>query len=333
MLKPVCASNPARISRLALPLLVVVQLLLPVRLGAAAPDPCPEPNSTIDRACFLGPGGPASGYLEAADDVDTYVLELPAASALEATLSAPTDDYAIRLLGPEGAARAVAQGSGTTKQLRQDGLSAGKYYLSVFSPGGVVSAADPYVLTLSFAPSAVLTIPTGATGGPRADYVQPPASQYAVQLADLGPGFHEVARRDEEAGRFYRVAYLADNATLSGDPFGEFNFTFAPNRVTLIQSSIFVANYGEDGAVAAEVANARRELARICNVESTQGWGSEQVFSCSNKYGPAFVRAIMLKHRNALAQVITVGWEQHATWDHIAGLMAKVERRIWDVLR
>jgi hypothetical protein len=316
-----------------LPLLVVLQLPLPAGLQAAAPDPCPEPNSTIDRACFLGPGGPASGYLEAADDVDTYVLELPAASALEATLSAPTDDYAIRLLGPEGAVRAVAQGSGTTKQLRQDGLPAGKYYLSVFSPAGGISAADPYVLTLSFAPSAVLSVPTGATGGPRADYVPPPARLYALQLADLGPGFHQVASGEQLDGRAYRVAFLADNATLTGDPFGEYNATLSPDRVTILWHSVFVANYGEDAALATVVANQRSELAKICKVEPTQGWGSEQVYSCSNKFGPVFIRAIVLKHRNVEAELVIAGLEQYATWDHIAGLMAKVERRIWDALK
>jgi hypothetical protein len=242
-----------------LPLIVVLQLLLPVGLQAAAPDPCPEPNSTIDRACFLGPGGPTSGYLEAADDVDTYVLELPAASALEATLSAPTDDDAIRLLGSEGAVRAVAEGSGTTNQLRQDGLPAGKYYLSVFSPGGAISAADPYV--------------------------------------------------------------------------GEYNATLSPDRVTIVWHSVFVANYGEGAALATVVANQRSELAKICKVEPTQGWGSEQVYSCSNKFGPVFIRASVRKHRNVEAELVVAGLEQYATWDHIAGLMAKVEGQIWDALK
>jgi len=321
--------------RLILTMAVMVMLIAPASTPAlAGQDPCPEPNQAFGQACFLGPAGPASGYLDTAEDVDTYALDLPAGAMIVATLSRLPADYSLRLFSQEGATKAEALEPGVgDKVLRADGLSAGKYFLSVLSLRGGFSAESPYIISVTYPPSTVLPTPGGATGAKPTDYVAPPAQLYTLHPADVGQGYHEVGRRELEDGRLAEAVFVADDVNFSGDPFGQARLSISPSRVTLINSLAFVAPYGDNERLAAEVNQLKHDLSSKCKVEDAQGWGSEQVWSCSNYVQPFYVRGIILKHRNALAQIVTLGLEQFTTWDHISKLMARVEQRIHNALK
>src|SRR6266571_328640 len=99
---------------------------LPARAGA---DVCPEPNNTLESACFLGPGAPAPGFIDAPDDVDGYRIQLPAGSMITASLTYLPADYSLRLLLPDGSVKAEAAQPGVAnKTVQADGLAPGTYY-------------------------------------------------------------------------------------------------------------------------------------------------------------------------------------------------------------
>lgn len=325
--------------RLAVVLVVaLVMAALPAgpqtRLARAGPDVCPEPNDTAATACFLGPAGPASGHLDTPADVDLYRVELPPDAMLVATLSSLPADYSLRLLLPDASVKAEAPEPGLQdKVIKADGVPPGAYYLAVFSQRGGADPEQPYVIAVSYPASLVLTVPSGSGGPTEAyGYVPPPARSYVLSPADVGPGFREIGRNEQEGGRFYRVSLLGDGARLEGDPFGKFTVYLSGERVSLVQSLVWIAPYGDNVQLEAWynrlLGDLRQKYGAI--VEPTQGWGSEQVYSYAWPGNGYWVRGIVLRHRNAVAFVETFGLDFLATWDHISSLMRITERRIWD---
>ena len=195
----------------------------------------------------------------------------------------------------------------------------------VIGPANLVTS---YIDTADDVDTDGLDVPPGATGAEPADYAAPPARNYALQAANLGAGYHEVGRQERNDGRSASVVFIADDASLTGDPLGESQVTPSPSRVAYISSDIYIAPYGNNEELTAAIDEQRQELSKVCQVEEAQGWGSEQVWSCSTYLQPFYVRAIMLKHRNAVATITTLGLEQYTTWAHISSLMSTVEQRI-----
>lgn len=159
-------------------------------------------------------------------------------------------------------------------------------------------------------------------------YAPPPASQYTLQLADLGPGYSEVARVDENDGHSLMLAFQAEDARLMGDPFGEHFLINSRSRVSLVWSLVFIADYGQDEEVGQLADALLNEWRTDYNVEPAIGWGSEQVFSFTVAGQGQYLRGILLRHRNVLSAVRTRGFGHLATWDHISGLMRLTEQRI-----
>ena len=316
-----CAST-RRASVAALALSLLLLLGPPTRPAVAGDDSCPEPNHEVATACPLAPGAPVAGFISSPDDVDLYRIEAPSGGELGATLSGLPGQYGLRLLTADGAVQEeVTRPDLADRELRSPGLAPGTYFLAVFSYSGDANADRPYILQVTIVP------PPAAPRG----YAPPPASQYAVQLSDLGAGYAEIGRIDQNDGRVLMLAYLAEDARLLGDPFGEFLLINSSSRVSLIWSRVFVAEYGQDEEMGRVVEQILQEWRRQYNVEPTVGWGSEQVYSFTQASGNQYLRGILLRHRNVLSTVQTWGFGHLATWDHISGLMRLTEQRIMAV--
>ena len=318
-----------RVASVALALTFLLPALAPTTARAGI-DVCPEPNGTLATACFLGPGGPAAGYLDTAEDVDGYKLDLPRDSMIVATLGGLPGDYTLRLHMGDGSIKSQANEVGLAdKVIRADGLPPGTYYLSVVSLRGDFNPDQPYLISVNYPASLVLnpTAPAPPPGGPQGAiaYIPPPAASYALKPSDVGPGFREVVHEEPEGGRSFRTRILAPDARVVGD-----TIYLSNTRVSLVDSLVFVEPYGSNDEVAAIVNDLLGRLAnRGFKVEPTQGWGSEQVYSYAATDRGVWFRGIVLKHRNAVAFVEILGVEGVTTWDNVSSLMRIVEKRIW----
>jgi hypothetical protein len=182
------------------------------------------------------------------------------------------------------------------------------------------SIVQVVMLTLVFAGSGIR--PAFAQAEP---YIPPPAAAYGLNLADIGPEFREVVREEVEGGRAFLSMMLATDARVDGD-----RLLLSNQRVTLVRSMVFIEPYGSNDDVTGFY-NTTLDALRgrfQANVEPAVGWGSEQVYSYAWAERGQYFRGILLKHRNAVALIETIGLERFATWGHISPLMATVERRI-----
>jgi hypothetical protein len=301
-----------------------------VRPALAGADVCPEPNSDFVAACFLGPGGAAPGFIDTPDDVDSYRIELTPDSMVTATLGGLPADYILRLHSPDGSPVGEAAEPGTAdKTVRADGIAAGTYYLVVSSVRGESNPDAPYLISVSYPASLVLTpaAPAGSAPAAAYGYVPAPAKAYGLVPADVGPGFREAAREESEDGRAFGQLLLAR------DVFDCPNITpptaCSNSGAGEIETLIIILPYGSNDELTAaynEVLNVWRS--RGWNVEPTVGWGSEQVYSFAQAAAGVMVRGIALKHRNAIVRLIMTGFDRHATWDNAAGKMRAIEGRI-----
>ena len=307
--------------------------------ASAGADVCPEPNGDLASACFLGPGGPASGFIDSPDDVDGYRIDLPVDSMVVATLRGLPADYGLRLLRSDASVQteAVQPGRGD-KSVRADGLPAGTYYLAVFSISGEANPDQPYLISVAYSASLVLvspavsTAPDGALQGGYG-YVPGPARSYALQLSDLESRFREVAHEESEDGRLYFSAMLARDAAVAAD--GALLLSSTIYSVLIMQ--VVIAPYGSNDDLTAaydEHLDFRRNKEGAI-VEPAIGWPeTEKVHSyawpgrTSNNGVPTMYRGIALKHRNAYAYVEIGGLEQLADWGSVASLARIVESRI-----
>ena len=316
------SASTRRLGVAVLALSFLLPLGPPVGPALAVDDACPEPNHEAAAACALAPGAPVAGFISDPDDVDLYRVEAPSGGDLSATLSGLPGQYGLRLLTADGAVKAeVAPPDLADRQLASPGLAPGTYLLAVFSTSGDADPERPYLLQVAIAPPPVAA---------RA-YAPPPASQYALQLSDLGPGYSEIGRIDEDDGHTLMLAYLAEDARLVGDPFGEFLLLNSSSRVSLIWSRVFLAEYGQDEEMGLATDELLKEWRSEYNVEPTVGWGSEQVFSFTQAGNNQYLRGVLLRQRNVLSTVQTWGFGHLATWDHISGLMRRTEQRIMAV--
>jgi hypothetical protein len=325
----------SRAASLAVLLTLLSALSLPgARPVVAGVDSCAEPNGELASACFLGAEGPAAGFLDTPEDVDGYRVELPGDSMIVATLGSLPADYGLRLLLPDSNLLAEATDPGMAdKVVQADGLPAGTYFLLVVSVRGESNPDQPYVLSVSYPASIVLTTPATPDAPPGAQqgaygYIPPPARTYGLQTADIGGGFREVARQDSEDGRIFANRIVS----LSSIPIQD--FWFSANSIGMIDTTVLILPYGENDQIAATL---NRVLdtwrSRGINVQPAVGWGSEQVYSYANAGQIPDGRVIMyrgvaLRHRNAVVFMEMLGFAEHSTWDAVSGLMRKVEQRI-----
>jgi hypothetical protein len=320
-------------------LAVLFSLLCALGLPGARPvvagvDTCAEPNGEPASACFLGAEGPAAGFLDTAEDVDGYRIELPGDSMVVATLGSLPADYGLRLLLPDSNLLAEATEPGVAdKVVQADGLPAGTYFLLVVSVRGESNPDQPYVLSVSYPASIVLATPaapdapSGAAQGAYG-YIPPPARTYGLQMSDFGGGFREVARQDTEDGRGFANRIVS----LSSVPVQD--FWFSADSIGMIDTAVFILPYGENEQIAAtlnKVLDTWR--GKGINVQPAVGWGSEQVYSYANAIQVPDGRVVMhrgiaLRHRNAVVFMEMLGFAQYSTWDAVSGLMRKVEQRI-----
>jgi hypothetical protein len=300
----------------------------PVLAGA---DVCPEPNQDIASACFLGPDGPAPGFLDTPDDVDRYRIELPPDSMIVATLGSLPADYGLRLHLADGSVTAEAIEPGVADKLvRADGLQPGTYFLSVASLRGESDSGRPYSVSVTYSTSIVLTTPSSSTGGTSRAYVPAPAKPYGLLPSDVGGGFREAERFEGEDGRLYVNRIIATDSI----PAPNASLWFSPSTVGMIDTSVAILPYGEDEQIAAALNRVLDNWRSSgLKVETTIGWGSEQVYSYAVANDPndpirLMYRGIALRHRNAVAFMEILGLQQHASWDNLSRLMRVVESRI-----
>jgi hypothetical protein len=305
----------------------------PARPVLAGADVCPEPNGDYGTACFLGPDGPAPGFLDTFDDVDRYRLQLPPESMVMATLGSLPADYSLRLDLSDGTLAAEATEPGLAdKVLKADGLQPGTYFLSVFSLRGESNPARPYLLSVSYSTSIVLTTPTtpvGPDGEPQSafGYVPAPASAYGLRPPDVTGTFVLAARDESEDGRQFRQLLVATDVFICPE--------FTPdtacsrNGVGMIDTLILILPYGSNDDVGIAL-NRQLDLWRKegWNVQPAVGWGSEQVYSVAHSRSGVTIRGLALRHRNALVLMTMTGHDQHATWDVMSHSMRAVEARI-----
>lgn len=301
-----------------------------VRPALAGTDVCPEPNSDFAAACFLGAGGPAPGFIDTPEDVDSYRIELTPDSMVVATLGALPADYSLRLHAPDGSPVAEAVQPGLTdKVVRMDGIPGGTYFLVVSSQRGESNPDAHYLLSVSYPASLVLTPAAPAGSAPQAayGYIPAPAKAYGLGPADVGPGYRETAREESEDGRTFAQRLLARDAFTC--PNVTPAFPCSRSGAGEIETLIIILPYGSNDELTGiynDVLNTWR--GRGWNVQPAVGWGSEQVYSFALAAGGVMLRGIALKHRNAIVRLTMVGFEEHASWDNAAGKTRAIEARI-----
>jgi hypothetical protein len=305
-------------------------LALPARPASAGTDVCPEPNNALAAACFLGPGGAAAGFLDTAEDVDSYKIELPADKMIVATISALPGDYTLHLRLADGSLKAEAIEPGVAdKTVKADGLTAGTYFLTVDSPRGAFSADAPYMISVTFADSLVIATPAGSTGTANAyGFIPGPASTYLLQPADVPWSFDQVQRRESDDKMVVGQALVAKDAFVC--PNVTPDLPCSNSGPGMILTTIFVEPYGSNEVVAAEYEKALSEWrSRGYTVEPAVGWGSERVFSFAQGTAGIMFRGIALQHRNVVVVMQMSGSDKHATWDAIALAMRGVEKKLF----
>ncbi len=129
-------------------------LTLAIEPPPIQPDICPEPNDSMETACFFGTGFPAVGTLATANDLDAYVFDVPDGGGLvRATLSTLPADYDLFLVSGDGETL-IAQSArvGTEDDTLEAELDEGRYFLVVVNSAGVGNTRETYTLTLTIDP-------------------------------------------------------------------------------------------------------------------------------------------------------------------------------------
>ena len=164
----------------------------------------------------------------------------------------------------------------------------------------------------------------------RLEYVPLPAAAYGLRPSDVDGDFREVAHDMNDDDRVHYRTMIAPEGRLDGG-----RIWLSDRRVTMVASCVYLTPVGSDVLVARFYDEWRTSLRDRPEVttEPAIGWGSEQVYSFAAATRGSLCRGIYLKHRNAVAWVVTQGWERFTTWEHISNLMAVVERRIHEAIR
>jgi hypothetical protein len=119
------------------------------------PDACPEPNSGLDAACFIGPDVAAQGYISYPWDVDSYRFDVVGAQSLARVelLDLPADyDLYLQSAASGYPTLAMSDEEDRDPELIEITLDPGTYYLTVQSYDAQSSDA-PYTLRLVLAPT------------------------------------------------------------------------------------------------------------------------------------------------------------------------------------
>jgi hypothetical protein len=149
-----------RLARTVLAAALAATILLaapPAPVGAAGPDPCPEPNDEFQAGCRLADGGEAVGYLFHPKDVDAYrieALDFNVGARLE--LAEMPHPYQFILADWNGAQLAASAPEGGREVIDATLGPPGTYYVFVGTQFGDASDERPYRLT------ARLTYPAGS---------------------------------------------------------------------------------------------------------------------------------------------------------------------------
>jgi hypothetical protein len=173
--------------------LVAATLVSGLLLGAgqaawAGQDVCAEPNEQPAEACAVAPDASLSGYLDTADDVDRYRVQVDPDQTIAATLGNLPGDYSLRLEDASGAL--VVEGSGETERTLEAAEMPGGVYFLVVASAGDASPDAPYQLTLNVhAPAAAPAAPgpaaVVAASGP-APTADRPLEQLVLTLEEAG---------------------------------------------------------------------------------------------------------------------------------------------------
>jgi len=181
----------------------------------AGQDVCSEPNEAPAQACPLGGDSTAAGYLDSPDDVDRYSIQVGEGQVLEASLSTLPGDFNLRLETEDGAQVAQGEGSGTAdKALGTGALSAGTYWVVVYSQNGDSSADAPYTLGVSVQGTAVVASNVEPTTPPPAAAVERPIEQLVLIGDEAGEQAKQsdTKRGNDGGAAWYQVTFKRDSS-------------------------------------------------------------------------------------------------------------------------
>jgi hypothetical protein len=205
-------SRPVLIGALAVGLLIG-RPATPIWAGQ---DVCSEPNEAPAQSCPLGGNSTAAGYLDSADDVDRYRVQVGQGQVVLASLSTLPGDFNLRLESEDGAQVAQGEGSGTAdKALGTGALPAGTYWVAVYSQNGDASADAPYTLGVSVQGAAApANVEPVAPAPPPAAAVERPIEQFVLIGDEAG---QQAKRTDTKRGTdggvpWYQVTFKRDSS-------------------------------------------------------------------------------------------------------------------------
>ena len=138
--------------RAAYALLVTVTAPV-VAPSAARDDVCPEPNDQYDRACAIGTGGPAHGFISSPSDVDMYRFEVSGRDSwVHVELTDLPRAYDVEVQDGRRTFVASSNNADTFPEALDLALEPGEYFVLVFSTLAQSDNDRPYTLSLDMVP-------------------------------------------------------------------------------------------------------------------------------------------------------------------------------------
>jgi hypothetical protein len=147
-------------------------------------ESCPEPNDGFPQACPVSPPARLTGFIQTADDLDTFVVRVGAPGRLLATLTNLPADYDIHVYDASAKLVAESQNEGTADDTIDTQIGApGNYFIFVNFGRGDLNPTAPYQLVVDL-------LGAGAIQGPPAADVSsaaPPAEPTPTQAPPPEP--------------------------------------------------------------------------------------------------------------------------------------------------